>query len=279
MEEFLYEIENLSIRPRKRLLRGGKGHHRGSGFGNSMDFYGHRQYTVGDDIKKVDWKAYLRTEDFYVKEFIEDKQLNVNIILDNSKSMDFGNPKKWEISKMISLGIGYITLKQMDILNVFTINDGINCVLDNIKGKDSIYKLIEVLSKIEPKGKTDFTQIWNLESIKPGITFIISDFFGDSLDSFMDYLYLQRNEIISIHILDTLEIQPEFEEELKLIDMETKDVRRVKIDRNVREKYLKKIHDFIEKCKNICEAREAFHVFALTNTSPKEILARALGGV
>ncbi|KGG81044.1 hypothetical protein Y919_03005 [Caloranaerobacter azorensis H53214] len=279
MDEFLQGIEKLSIKSRKRLISAGKGYHRGSGFGNSMDFYGHRQYMAGDDIKKIDWKAYLRTEDLYIREFIEDRQLNVNIILDNSKSMDFGSPRKWELSKMLSLGIGHITLKQMDILNVFTINDRINCVLDNIRGKDSFYKLIEILSKIEPHGKTDFTQVWNLEDLKPGITFIISDFFGNSLDSFMDYLYLQRQEIISIHILDILEIQPKFKDEFKLIDIETRDVRRIKFDRKVKEIYLNKIYNFIEKCKNVCEAREAFHVFALTNTSPNEILARALGGV
>lgn len=278
MEDFLNGIEGFRIKPRRRLLKGGKGHHRGSGFGSSLDFYGHRQYMAGDDIRKIDWKAYLRTESFYIKEFTESRQLNVNIILDNSKSMDFGNPKKWELAKTVSLGIGYLTLKQMDTLSLFTLNEDISGVLHNARGRDSFYKMIKNLSQAEPYGKTDFGQIRSLGNFKPGITFIVSDFFCSPIDELIDYLYLKGQEVILIHILDSLEYHPNYEKELKLVDMETGDIRRVKFDRKVKELYAKKIHDFIEGCKLTCETREAAYIFALTDVQPREILARALGG-
>ncbi|MBF8982526.1 DUF58 domain-containing protein [Lutibacter sp. B2] len=279
MEIFLREIENLKISPRKKLLKGGKGNYKGKGFGNSLDFHGHREYSLGDDIRKIDWKSYARTEKLYIKEFTEERQMHVNVILDNSGSMNFGNPNKLEIAKMISLGISYLTLNQMDHLSFYTINNKLINIQRNIRGKEYFYRLIEEVSNIKFEDTTDFSGIFNIDTFMSGITFIISDFFGKEIEKNLDFLCSQGQEVIAIHVLSPLEIEPEYEEELKLIDIETKSIRRIQFTPKIKEVYMKKMKSFIEECKNTCNNRNIKYILASTDTSPSRIMSKALGGV
>ncbi|MCT4592889.1 MAG: DUF58 domain-containing protein [Anaeromicrobium sp.] len=278
MEKFLREIENLKISPKKKLLKGGKGNYKGKGFGNSLDFHGHREYSLGDDIRKIDWKAYAKTEKFYIKEFTEERQMHVNVIVDNSASMNFGTPNKLEIGKMISLGISYLTLNQMDNLSFYTLNNKLNNIQRNIRGKEYFYRLTQDVSNIKFEEITDFSSIFNMDTFMSGMTFIISDFFGKEIEKILDFLCSKGQEVIAIHVLSSSEIDPDYGEELKLIDMETGSVRRIQFNPKIKKLYRDKMKSFIEECKNACNTRDVKYVLAPTDTSPTKILLKALGG-
>lgn len=277
MERFLREIECFKVMPRKKILKGGKGNYKGQGFGNSLDFYGHREYILGDDIRKIDWKAYMRTEKFYIKEFTEERQMHVNVILDNSASMDIDN-NKWIVAKKIALGISYLTLKQSDNLSFYTINDKLKSIQKNVRGKEYFYELIELISKIKAEGITNFYKATHLENNMDGITFIISDFFGEKIEKVLDFLCSKGQEVVCIHILAPSEINPDYEEELKLIDIETGNIRRIQFNNKVKEVYMKKIKSFIEDIKNNCSLRESRYILAPTDIYPSKIMMKVLGG-
>ncbi|QXM05248.1 DUF58 domain-containing protein [Crassaminicella indica] len=278
MDAFLKEIEKLNILPRKRLIKGGKGNYKGQGFGNSLDFYGHREYAVGDDVRKIDWKAYSRTKKFYIKEFTEERQMHVNIILDYSASMDFGIPNKWEVAKKFALGMSYLTLKQNDYLSFYILNDEMKSIQKNVKGKEYLYELLKTISQSKAKGSTDFQCISNVDFFMSGITFIISDCFGEGLEQALNILCVGGQEVVLIHVLSPDELNPSYEDELKLVDMETGAIRRIQFNDKVREIYIKKMKAFIESCKNICISRKVSYVLAPTDQNPARMMAKLLGG-
>lgn len=260
------------------MLKGGKGYQKGDRLGDSLDFYGHHKYVHGDDVRRMNWKIFMRTEDFYIKDFSEERQLHVHVIMDSSSSMDFGSPSKWEIEKSLGTGIGYLTLKQMDILNLYTIDQHLHSVLKNAKGRAVFYQFSDLISQLKPKGRTNLKEIQNIGTLGQGITFLISDFFDNQLEETLDFLSLENQELVVIHVLSPSELNPGYEKDLKLVDMETGSIRNVYISDQVKEAYRKKVAEFIGRCEKICRDKEAKYVLATTDLQPKEILARVLGG-
>lgn len=279
MEAFLKEIEGLKIVPKKMLKKGGRGSYKGTGRGDSLDFYGHRRYVAGDDIRKIDWLAYTRTEELYVKEFTEEKELHVNVVLDNSASMDYGDPNKWKMARTLALGLSYLTLKQKDSLSFYTINDDLICIQQYMRGKENFFNLLQLMENAPCRGTTVITKLMQLETGRSGITFVISDLLEKNWSEILDYLNVYGQEIVIIHSLAPSELTPNLAEELKLIDKETGKIRRIHFNSTVRASYMKKIREFIAQNREICTSREAQYVLAVTDMLPVTILARAVGGI
>lgn len=176
MDRFLAELEQASITVRRRISGSLTGNYKSYNLGSSYDFYGVRPYYQGDNIKNIDWKAFSRTERIYTKLFTEQKQINVTVLIDNSKSMDFGQPLKWNMAKMCALGISYITLKELNKLNIYSFNDSIELNLNNLNSKKLFYGVLNKLEKITPSGKTNFKESISSINSQTGIIFIITDF-------------------------------------------------------------------------------------------------------
>ncbi len=140
--------------PGKRAAKGGSGMHLGGGRGVSLDFYGHSAYTPGEDIRKINWKAYARTRNLYVKDFTEERQIKLGVLLDRSASMDFGSPGKWEFAVKLALGLGYLALRQGDRLSFLTVSGGFEVLKENASGLGHFYDLLKVVLRLRPAGAT-----------------------------------------------------------------------------------------------------------------------------
>lgn len=277
MDNFFREIDNLKLKPKNRILRGNSGNYRASTIGNSMDFYDHRPYYPNDDIRSIDWKAYMRTNELYVREFIEEKEVHIKTILDNSLSMDFGSTNKFETAKTLALGLGYLTLKQQDVFSFININEEAIVLKENMRGREDIYNLMNQVEKLKCTGKTDYRKICDADNFHGGMTFFISDFLGENLDSALDYLMSRNEETILIHILSLEEIRPDFSGELSIVDRETGETRKVYVNRESYELYRKKLDEFIKDIESICMRRGIKYIFPKVESSPSSILAEAVG--
>lgn len=276
MEEFINNLQNIILHTRRRICGNIKGSHRSNDLGNSFDFYGHRNYSYGDDIRKIDWKTFMRTENLYVREFTEQKQMHVNIFIDNSGSMDFGSPNKWYVSQMLALGLSYITLNSFNKLSLYSVNNKVETIREEIMGKKNFYELIKQVKDLKAKDKTNFKGIGYKTKFKSGITFIISDLMCDGLIDVLDFLYAKGQQAIVIHVLSPEEINPEYGEEIKLIDKETGEFRMIKLNNNVKKIYKEKFNIFLQKCKKNCETRNAKYIFAASDTPVTEIISRVV---
>lgn len=284
MEKFLKQLEYVTFNTRKTTKDGLSGNYRSNKLGNSYDFYGLRQYVNGDDIRNIDWKAFGRTEKTYIREFVEQKRLSVNIFLDNSASMDFGEPNKWNEAKMYALGLSYILLKESNKLNIYTSGDKINKRVNGFVGKNKFYDLLNIVEALTPEGINNYENINSC--VQNGqISFIISDLLyagtqenavTSSIESILNVLLEKNNQVIVIHTMCKQELNPECIGELKLIDKETGLQKRISIDNKIKMLYKNKVDRFIKNCKKQCEVKNIKYVFACTEDSPIEIILKAL---
>lgn len=260
--------------PRRRSSKGGSGIHPGTGRGISMDFHGHSPYTTGEDIRRIDWKAYARTENLYVKDFSEERQAHIRVLLDSSASMDFGRPGKWEYALKLSLGLAYLALKQGDRLTFGAAGRRLELYKDNVTGVEHFFDLMKIAPRLQPGGAT--LQRSFAGPGGPGITFILSDFFGLDVSDLLDRFCTADQQLAAIHLLSPEEQEPPAGEELKLVDAETGRIRRIHFTVGARRGYAEKVSRFLAETRERFIRRGAVYVLASTAGDPVRILKKAL---
>jgi len=145
--------------------------------GSSFDFKNIREYQLTDDLKKIDWKLYGRTERYYVKDYFEEQMLPIYIAIDTSASMKLISNKSLFLKTICS--ISYMLLKLNFTLNIITFNSQISSILSMVKGEKNYSKLSSFVESINFSGQTDINlAVKNIyKQFKPKILFIFSDFF------------------------------------------------------------------------------------------------------
>lgn len=276
MEKFLSELEQTSILIRSRISGNLTGNYKSSALGNSYDFYGIRPYYQGDNIRNVDWKAFGRSEKIYTKLFTEQKQINVSILLDSSKSMNFGNPTKWYIGKMCAIGLSYIALKELNKLNLYSFNRNIELNLNNLNSKKLFYEVINNIEKVEPKGETNLKDIISFTNSCKGILFIITDLLSEGVKEFLQNSRGKYEKVVLIHTISEEEMSPKIKGKIKFIDSETGEEKVGDIGEREIKLYKEKVRKFIKECKYECEKRGIKYIFAYDFDSPVQIIMKAI---
>lgn len=276
MEKFLSELEQVSILIRSRISGSLTGNYKSSSLGSSYDFYGIRPYYEGDNIRNVDWKAFGRSEKVYTKLFTEQKQINVSILLDSSKSMGFGNPTKWYIGKMCAIGLSYITLKELNKLNLYSFNKSIELNLNNLNSKKLFCEVVKNIESIKPKGETNLKDIISLTNSSKGILFIITDLLSGNIKEFLQNSKGKYEKVVLIHTMAEEELKPQIKGKIKFIDSETGEEKIGDIGDKEIEVYKEKVKEFIKDCKYECEKRGIKYIFTQDFNSPVQIIMKAI---
>lgn len=247
------------------------GLHRSPHLGFSVNFAEYRTYNPGDDIRKIDWKVYGRTDRFYVKEYEGETNTGIQLILDCSRSMDYGNRgiRKLEYGQFLAASLGYFAFKQRDAVGFVSFDDDI---IDYVPARSSIGHLNAVLHAIErarPGKRTDFYK--TLAKIserlrRRGIVVVISDLLDDP-DSVMRglrHLAYRGNDVIVFQILDPVELRFDFPDAAQFVDMETGAEMHV-IPDYLRREYIKIMREQVSEYEKEC--RKDRMDFALVETS------------
>jgi uncharacterized protein (DUF58 family) len=205
------------------------GLHRSPHLGFSVNFAEYRSYHPGDDIRKIDWKVYGRTDRFFVKEYEGETNTGIHLILDCSKSMTYASRgiTKLEYGQFLAASLGYFAFKQRDAVGFITYDDD---VIDYIPARGSIGHLNTVLHAIERSKageKTDFVNslVKVSERIRRrGIVVVISDLYEEPSQvlSGLRHLAYRGNDVIVFQILDPNELRFNFADAAQFVDMETR---------------------------------------------------------
>src|SRR5436190_11150827 len=115
---FLKKLERLSLITKRPFAGQMKGEKRSVKRGTSVEFADYREYMLGDDLRYVDWNTAARLDKLFVKLFIEEEDLYLALLIDSSKSMDFGSPKKLHYAARVAAALGYIGLSNYDRVSV-----------------------------------------------------------------------------------------------------------------------------------------------------------------
>ncbi len=267
----LARIESLELIARTVVEGFISGLHRSPHLGFSVNFAEYRSYRLGDDIRKIDWKVYGRTDRFFVKEFEGETNTSIHLILDCSRSMTYGRDgiAKLEYGQYLAASLGYFAFKQRDSVGFISYDDD---VIDYIPARGSIGHLNTVLHAIEsarPGARTDFAK--SLVKVserlrRRGIVVVISDLY-DEPENVMDglrHLAFRGNDVIVFQVLDPAELQFDFPDAAQFVDMETQAEMHV-IPDYVRGEYRKMLRGQIAEYEKEC--RKDRMDLSLINTS------------
>ena len=252
------------------------GLHRAPFFGASIDFAEHRGYVAGDDIRRVDWRLYARTDRFYVKQYEADTNTNFTILLDVSKSMGFASQgvTKLEYASYLGACLAYLATRQRDRTGILTFDSElVTYVPASAKHFNVVLHTLD-RAKAERPGHLSAPLNLMAEHFKRrGILLLISDFY-DEPDAILDAIKPLRfigNDLIVFHVLDPQEIEFNYDEAASFEDLESGDQMPVVPD-SFREQYRALIKEHIDRLTQ--KFSEQRIDYALLNTS--EPLDRAL---
>jgi uncharacterized protein (DUF58 family) len=269
-EGFLRQLERLGVLM-KRPVRGGlKGGRRSVKRGQSVEFADYRDYTLGDDLRQLDWNVYARLERLFVKLFIEEEDVTVTFLVDASPSMAFGQPQKLLFAKRAAAALGYIALAGEDRV--------VTCALTGrqarrhagLRGSGRVFRLLANLSGIAPAdGPTDLLQAARHAAAMVsgrGAVVLLSDLLDPAADRVVRELAATGSELIVLHVLSPEELDPPLEGDLKLVDSETREGIDVTVDLAALDAYRARLADWQSGLEGLARRRRASYVPISTAT-------------
>ena len=222
----LSRIGNLELVARNVVEGFINGMHRSPYFGASVDFAEHRGYVAGDDIRRVDWRLYARTDRYYIKEYEADTNANFSVLLDVSKSMGFGSRglTKLEYGKLLAGCLTYLVHKQRDRVGLVAFDsDIVEFVPSSAKHMDVT---LHVLDRLEPANRGSLRGPLHKMAEHFGrrsLLVLISDLYEepDEVLEAIAPLRFRGNDIIVFHLLDPAEIDFTFADPSSFEDLES----------------------------------------------------------
>ncbi len=233
-EAFLRQLERLLLLMRSPVRGGLKGGRRSVKRGQSVEFADYRDYSIGDDLRQLDWNVYARLEKLFVKLFVEEEDVTVTFLVDASASMAAGNPPKLLFAKRAAAALGYIGLASEDRVAVSVLDGRSARRQPSLRGSGRVFRLLANLSAIAPTdGPTDLLAAARRAGAQltgRGLLVLISDLLDPNADRVIRELAATSAELIVLHVLSPDELDPKLEGDVRLVDSETGDGVDVTID-------------------------------------------------
>lgn len=266
--EFLARLDALDIVSRKILQGKIQGERRSRRRGQSVEFADHKPYTSGDDLRFVDWNIYARLEQLFLRLFLEEQDLTVNILLDVSASQAEGSPTKEKAAKQLAAALAYVALANNCRLGLCGFADGLTGQFSGLRGRAYLPRLAEFLLARPAEGPSDFEKACRqLQSarIGSGVTIVISDFlFKSGYEQGLRRLVSPAHDLYVIQLLSPQELEPDLAGDLKLVDVEDGDTSEVTISAALMKYYKKAVASYCGELKEFCTRRGA--AYALANS-------------
>jgi uncharacterized protein (DUF58 family) len=233
-EAFLRQLERLMLVTRKAVRGGMKGVRRSVKRGQSVEFTDYRDYTLGDDLRSLDWNLYARLERLFIKLFIEEEDVNVHVLLDASASMEGGNPDKLLFGKRAAAALAYVGLASYDRVSMAVLQGRVARRFPAVRGTGRIFQVLADLSGVKPApGPTDLAAAarhYAAQITQRGPLLLISDLFDANVERAISELAGSRCDVAILHTLSPEELDPPLEGDLRLVDRETGDAVNVTAD-------------------------------------------------
>ena len=276
-EEFRKKLEMLRIITARASGSAREGLRRGTKKGGPIEFHDHREYSPGEDLRRIDWNVYGRTEKLFVKEFAKEEEGNVCVLVDLSASMAYGAPGKALYAKRVAAALAYVALAAGDTLSVAAYAEDLGAGLPERIGQGEIYSVIDFLEKLVPGGKTSLggaMRRFLSTTRRRGALMVISDVW-ESEEFLREIRPIKARgfDIVLIHVLSPQEENPPAEGNLRLRDSETPGeemdlfVGRREIDRYRRE--LAARHDLL---RGFCHNHGINYIFTTTDVPFEELI-------
>jgi uncharacterized protein (DUF58 family) len=251
------------------------GRHKSLSIGKSLEFVQHREYSPGDDIRTIDWKVYARREKFFIKQYHQETNFNCYFLLDCSRSMHFkfkDEITKYEYAGYLVSYLSYILLNQNDSVGIVKYDNKIKEYLSPCGGKESYYKILELLENEVVGEDTDFTNffITAQKMIKKGSMIIfLSDLISikEDLVKSIKQLSMSGINVLVLHLISSTEKNLDFGFEKVLFeDLEYDDKKIVTNLDDIREEYVKEFENRLNNFKTEFGKSQVKYLVVETNS-------------
>ncbi|MCS6992940.1 MAG: DUF58 domain-containing protein [Anaerolineales bacterium] len=279
-ETTLRKLHRLTLIARRIRSGAIKGERRSSKRGSSIEFADYRDYTPGDDLRRLDWNIYARLERPFIKLLEEEEDLAVHLLLDASKSMDWppeaeNTLHKFRYALRLAAGLGAVALASGDSLTVGILQNGrVTAEFGPTRGQIALPRLFAFLENLQPDGETrlrEALQAYALTPRRPGLFILISDLFETTPDHFLRLLRRQQ-EAVLLHVLSPDELDPPLTGDLQLLDIETGQTQDVSLDGGLRSLYRKRAAAWLESLQAECRKQGMRYLSVVTNRPWDEML-------
>ncbi|MCM1182429.1 MAG: DUF58 domain-containing protein [Roseburia sp.] len=252
--------------------------------GSSAEFSDFREYLPGDDIRRIDWNAYGRLDRLYIKEYMEEKEAVISILLDTSASMDYGARKKSETAGLLAAALAYLGLNNMDRVLLYDMKR-MQSPFAAAGGKRALPRLTRWLEQRDFDGTVDIgAAVRQLPAGNQGVTILISDFLQESflepeeeaMAGLLRFLRYRRQKVIVLHVLAGEELSVPLAGTHRLIDMEERTALHVTLDSGTIRTYEKALHGFLSRLRRECAGTGAFYAVCNTETDIYQLIFQEL---
>jgi uncharacterized protein (DUF58 family) len=266
--QFMARLDQLDILSRKLLAGKMKGERRSKRRGQSVEFADYRNYTIGDDLRFIDWNIYARLDKLFLKLFMEEEDISLYILVDVSASCDYGDPNKAMYIKKVAAALGYIGLVNYNRVTIAAMADGIVAETGGMRGRKRVSQMIEFVSKLQPTGASHFAESckrFALANRHKGVCVVLSDFFvKEGFESGLRYVAGGKYDLFCVQILSPQEIDPELTGDLKLRDIEDNDMAEVSITQPLMKQYKSNLNAYCLSLKDYITRRGGTYLFTST---------------
>jgi uncharacterized protein (DUF58 family) len=279
----LASIANLSLRARWVVEGLMSGVHKSRAKGFSVEFEEHREYSPGDEIRRIDWKAFGKFDRYFIKEYEDETNLRAYLLLDASASMNYASDgiTKFDYACTLTASLAYLILKQQDAAGVVTFSDRIEAFIPPRAKRDYLAQILHALENRGPGGETKVGKI--LDDIagqvkRRGLIVLVSDLLDEPAEILkgLRQFRFKGNDVIVFHLLDPAELELPFDGTVLFEDLELANLKVITDPRTIRSTYRQVVNEFITDMRKQCHDNAIDYQLISTATPLDQALASYL---
>jgi uncharacterized protein (DUF58 family) len=276
-------ISNLALRARWVVEGLLSGVHKSRAKGFSVEFEEHREYTPGDEIRRIDWKAFGKFDRYFIKEYEDETNLRAYLLLEGSASMNYASDgiSKFDYGCTLTASLAYLILKQQDAAGVVTFSNRIESFVPPRAKRDYLMQILHALENRGPAGETNVGKI--LDELagqikRRGLIILISDLLDEPeqvLKGLRQFRF-KGNDVIVFHLLDPAELELPFDGNILFEDLEAANLEVIADPRAIRATYQQVVQEFITDMRKQCHDNAIDYQLISTATPLDQALASYL---
>lgn len=279
----LDRIKRLDVRARCVVEGFITGQHRSPYNGFAIEFAAHREYAPGDDLRHIDWKVWSKTDRLYIKEYEEETNLKCHILLDSSKSMEYGSSTGWskyDYAATAAASLAYLMQQQQDAVGMVMFSNKIDKTLKTSTHPSHLKLIFHELENTQPSQITDISDPFLRlagQIRSRGMVVLFSDLFLDpeELKKSLNQFRIRRHEVIVFHVMHADELTFPFQDNTLFRGLEVETQLHTE-PRALRDSYLEAVEEYMKKVKSTCAGAGIDHVLLDTSKPLDGVLSSYL---
>lgn len=280
--KLIASLNNLELQAQKVVEGFIAGLHKSPFHGFSVEFSQHRPYLNGDSLRFIDWKVFARTDRYYVKQFEQETNLRCHILIDNSKSMQFGpsNFNKFKYASILGSALAFLMIRQQDAVGLFLFDDEIRNRINPRSVPSLLPQFYSTIENAKPGGDTQISRVLHQvagQIHRRSLVIILSDLLDDPEEVMkgMRHFKHDQHEVLVFHLMNPRELYLDYSGEVVFEDLETND--RLKTNpAYIKQIYENKMQEFLDYYRTQCDRHQISYNLIHTNTPLDKALIRFL---